>query len=235
MSGYTTIDGIVNQYRMHYPYKLIKDMDMPETVKVGAMLVGGLDIRYPGHGMSAVRKILEYSRPEYIWQQKPTDEISYAVNQVGRNLFNDRNFREQVLNAYESQAKPFIDRFRAYESDLWHLKTYLDPVISSMSDWKETAKIYKQYRQSGEMDRLLLLADIPLELVPVIESIDNMEKRYGDLIEQDLKGVSKSVYEQLGVKDAPLDSDKYGTLFSYLYMIKHLKSISDKNDFDNLI
>lgn len=232
MSGYTTIDGIVNQYRMFYPYRLIKDMDMPETVKVGAMLVGGLDIRYPGHGMSVVRKILEHSKPEYIWPQRPTDEISYAVNQVGQSLFYDRNFREQVLSAYESNAKPSIDRFRAYQSELWHLKTYLDPIISSMSDWKDVVKLYKQYRQSDEMDRLFLLADMPLELVPMIEAIDSMERRYGDLIGQDLKDVPKSVYEQLGIKDTGLDSEKYGILFSYLYMLKSSQTLSEQSYLD---
>jgi len=207
---------------------------MPDHIKIGTMLVGSLDIRYPGYGMSVVNKILEHSRPEYIWPRRPTDEISYAINQVGQSLFYDRKFREQVLNAYESNAKPAIDRFRTYQSELWHLKTYTDPFISSMSDWKSVAKLYSQYRQADEMDRLFLLFDMPLELVPMIESIDNMEKRYGDLIEQDLKDVPKSVYEQLGIKDAVLDNEKYGLLFPYLYMIKDLQTILDKSDFGNL-
>jgi len=228
------IDGIVREYRMYYPYRAVKDMDMAPMIKCGAMIIGDLDIRYPGYGMSAVKTILDHSRPEYLWSQTPADEISYAVSQVRSKLFNDTDFREQVLSAYESQVKPSIDRFRAYERQLREL--YTDPFISSMSDWKYVAKIYSQYRQSDkdEMDRLYLLGDMPLEFISMIDAIDSMERRYVDLIGQDLKDVPKSVYERLGIKDAGLGSDKYGILFPYLYMVKHLQTLSDQNYFGNL-
>lgn len=227
-----TIDGIVNEYRMYYPYRAVKDTDMAPMIKCGAMIIGDLDIRYPGYGMSVVKAILEHSRPEYLWTQTPTNEISYAVSQVRSKLFSDTDFREQVLSAYESQVKPSIDRFRAYERQLREL--YTDPFISSMSDWKYVANIYSQYRQLDEMDKSFLLADMPVEFASLIDSIDSMESRYGDLIGQDLKDVPKSVYEQLGMKDSELDSGKYGILFPYLYMVKHLQTLSDQNYFGNL-
>jgi len=230
MSAYSTLEGIVRQHRMFYPSSAVKDMEMPEAIKLGATIVGGLDIRYPGYGMNAVRKILEHSRPEYLWSQAPADEISLAVDQVRSRLFDDVNFREQVLNAYESQVKPSINRFRAYQSQLWHLETYTDPFVSTVSDWKDIAKIYGKYRQSDEMDRLYLLGDMPLELVPMIGRIDEMERQYGDIIKQDLKDVPKAVYENLGIKDAGLDSDKYGFVFPYLYMLATAKMALDKAD-----
>jgi hypothetical protein len=233
MSTYSTLDGIVSQYRMFYPYRVVKDLDMPETIKIGAMVVGDMDIRYPGHGMSAVKTILEHSRPEYLWSQTPTDEISSAVSQVRSKLFDDATFKEQVLSAYESQAKPSIDRFRAYERKLRELEFYTDPFMSSMSDWKNVAKIYKEYRQLDEMDRLYLLGDMPLEFVPMIDVLNNMEKRYGDLIQQDLKDVPKAVYESLGIKGDVLESDEYGFVFPYLYMVKHLQTLSEQSYFGN--